>query len=480
MGKENKDLEVKETSEALMVSNAIKAKSRVSSTYQREKYVDKTQMKKAKDAAYGNKKTTTDAYTGETIHRDHKAAKNKYKSNASSHQGETDHTVSAKAAYDYAKHMPHITDADVKAAVNRQHNFKEISKKNNTSKGDKSNAQHAKDSKNTSTKAKVKMVAEGAKETILVKGELTLKSAGRDSVYVAKNVAAINLAQFAQGEKSLPEAVVDTVANTIKGEVTALAIRTSVDVAEVTMSKAGEVIAKHTAEEGFKKTAGELAQKVFNTLGKYASDIAMVALQCVGAVRSYIDGDIDAPDMLIQIGEGATMVLVMQAGSAIGGEIGAGIGATIGSAISLGPGTVAGYLIGEFVGNIIGGAVAYIVGSSICAEIAKFIRTDKYIAEQERIQQLYNDFSFRTRQSRIALEQYLDYLHDQHRENIKRGFQQVEEGYRTMDAEKISTALDSICAQFELEAEFKTREEFEDKLANPNFVFKLGKKNNVY
>lgn len=461
---------------AAVVTPTLKAESQVSGTYQRDRYVDKAQMKKAKDAAYGDKKTTKDAYTGETIHRDHKAAKNKYKGNASSHQGETDHTVSAKAAYDYAKHLPHITDADVKAAVNRQHNFREISKRNNTSKREKSNSQHAKDSKDLSTKAKVKMAAEGAKETILVKGELTLKSAGRDSVDISKRTAAVNLAQFIQGEKTLSEAAIDTVTDTIKGEVTAMTIRAGAGAAETVMTKAGEELAKHAAKEGVLKNAGELTSKTFNTLGAHASDIAMVAMQCAGAVRSYIDGDIDAPDMLLQIGESAAMTVVMQAGSVIGGNIGASIGATIGSVISLGPGTVVGYLVGELVGNIVGGAIAYIIGSRVCAGIAKFVRVDKYIAEQERIQQMYSDFAAQTRKSRIALEQYLEYLHTQHREYIRLGFQQIEEGYQAKDANKISQALDYICTQFELVTEFKTREEFEEKLADHSFVFKIGNK----
>lgn len=270
MGNQYLEEEKRKVVQNSTIADTLSAQSQVSDQYVRKKYVDAQQMKRAKDKAYGDKKVTKDAYTGEEIHRDHGAAKRKYKGNASSHQGETDHTVSAKAAHSFAKNLPHITDADVKAAVNRQHNFKEISKKNNTSKGEKSNAEHAKGNKNLTTKAKAKMVAAGAKATVLVKGELLLKSTGRDSVDVAKNVASVKLAQFVQGEISLSDAVIDTACDTVKGEMNALAIRTSVNVAENALNATGDYIAKHVGEEGTKKIIGEAATKVFRFLGDNA------------------------------------------------------------------------------------------------------------------------------------------------------------------------------------------------------------------
>ena len=476
MGNQYLEEEKRKVVQNSTIADTLSAQSQVSDQYARKKYVDAQQMKKAKDKAYGDKKVTKDAYTGEEIHRDHGAAKRKYKGNASSHQGETDHTVSAKAAHSFAKNLPHITDADVKAAVNRQHNFKEISKKNNTSKGEKSNAEHAKGNKNLTTKAKAKMVAAGAKATVLVKGELLLKSTGRDSVDVAKNVASVKLAQFVQGEISLSDAVIDTACDTVKGEMNALAIRTSVNVAENALNATGDYIAKHVGEEGAKKIIGEAATKVFRFLGDNASSFATMALRCGNSVKAYINGEIDAPDMLIQVGEGVATTMIMQAGAAIGGEICAAIGATIGSAIAIGPGTVVGYLVGEFVGNIIGGAIAYIIGSKVCGEIANFLRTGKHIKELQTLEQMYVDFSERVRNSRLQLESYLGYLHCQHRSNIAEGFRRMEIGFQNRDTSMISEALDHVCAQFQLITEFQTRNEFEAKRTDPNFVFQIGKK----
>ena len=63
--------------------NSIKAgiqgdnkKSEVTQKYDRTNYDDSKAKERHKDKVYGDNKTTTDKYTGKTIHRDHKAAKN--------------------------------------------------------------------------------------------------------------------------------------------------------------------------------------------------------------------------------------------------------------------------------------------------------------------------------------------------------------------------------------------------------------------
>lgn len=458
--------------QASTIAETLSAQTQVSDQYIRKNYVDQKAMTRAKDRAYNGKKVTKDAYTGEEIHRDHNAAKRKYKGKASSHQGETDHTVSAKSAHSFAKNLPHTTDADVKAAVNRQHNFKEISKKNNTSKGEKSNAEHAKGNKNLTTKAKAKMVTSGAKATVLVKGELLLKSTGRDSVDVAKNVASVKLAQFVQGEISFSDAVIDTACDTVKGEMNALAIRSTVNVAENALNATSDYIAKHVGKEGAKKIIGETTAKVLRFLGDNASSIASVALQCSNSVRAFIDGEIDASDMLIQVGEGAATVAIMHAGAALGTSIAKKVGEAIGTAV----GTAILPGIGPLIGNIIGGAIGYLIGSKICGEIANLLRTGKHIKELQELEQMYADFSERVRISRLQLESYLEYLHSQHRSNIAEGFRHMELGFRQQDPNMISNAIDHICAQFQLVTEFQTRQEFEEKRMDPGFVFQLGKK----
>lgn len=310
----------------------------------------------------------------------------------------------------------------------------------------------------------------------MVKGELTVKSAGRESVSVAKSTASVNLAQVIQGEKNISEAVIDTVKDTVKIEVTAVTVRTASNIVENIAISAEKTIEKQLEKKAADALAGKVAAKVFNAIGKHAGDIAMVGWRCADTISKYLHGDIDLPDALIIIGENAATTVIMHVGASIGGEIGASIGSTIGSAIAIGPGTVFGYLIGEVIGEIVGGAIAYIIGSHICAELAKIIRVDKYIAQQEQIQKQYEAFATQVRKSRIALEQHLEYLHIQHRENIRKGFRMVAEGYQDKDPQKISDALDHICAQFEAATEFSTREEFEKKLAEPAFVFKLGKK----
>ena len=50
----------------------------------------------------------------------------------------------------------------------------------------------------------------------------------------------------------------------------------------------------------------------------------------------------------------------------------------------------------------------------------------------------------------------------------------MSEAIEDNSAQGIANSIDYICQQFDIETEFKTLEEFEDKISNPAYVFKIG------
>lgn len=110
----------------------------VTHEYDRKNYDDIYKRNQYKAEIYQDKKTHTDYITGNVLHKDAKAAANKYgKHNATKHTGDVDHIVPLASVHDMAKNNPFLTDSDVKEASNRWYNYRLTQSKLNRSKGSK-------------------------------------------------------------------------------------------------------------------------------------------------------------------------------------------------------------------------------------------------------------------------------------------------------------------------------------------------------
>jgi len=446
----------------------INAQNSVTKTYVRERYVDGTKMKHKKQEIFGDKQTVKSAYGDEIIHKSHTKAKNKYKRNASSHQAELDHTVAAKDAHNFAKILPGVTDADIKHAVNRQDNFQMIDKKLNTSLGSQSKTKYAIKSDKT-IKDKAKMITTDIEAQVKVKGELI----GKSVVNTSKIPASVNLAKLMQGEATVSEAVMGTVKDTVKAEVNGIAINGGVQLTQSALDKAQKQMVKKVGEKAFAKVCTESVAKGLTVVSQNINTIATVALYAGDAVIKFAKGDITCEEMFIQLGETGTNLVCSTAGTAVGGTIGATIGFFVGSVFPAG-GQLVGFVVGKFLGEVIGGAVGYIVGSKICQNLREMMNAPEEVKEYEKYAEMYREYAKQVEQSRIELERYLKYIHKEQQANILEGFRKMSEAIEKNCAQEIADSIDYICHQFDIETEFKTLEEFENKISDSNYVFKIG------
>ncbi len=452
----------RETGIYVSVLNSKPFSNDVSHKFDRKNYTDKAKMDTYKEKYFKGKQTAEDEFTKQTLHLKQNAARNKYKSNASKHMAETDHTVSEKNAYEFGKKLPNITDDDIKKAVNRKYNFKVRNARDNRSKQDVSDTKYMMKQVEKAVKSDLpldkkvdevkeivktsgKTITNNAKAQIAVKGELVVKSVGReiksDAPEVLSTAIGINIGRYINGEITLPEAAVNSVKDAANIEARALVIKGGVKIAQSGLEQLAESAVSDAVTQGL------------NIVAKNAAGIATVALICGKSVIRCASGEITPSEMAEELCESAVSLVCMKIGSAVGE-----------AALSFaGP-------AGIIIGKIVGTAIGYLVSAGICSVIQE-IKEDK---KREELTKLYKELTEKARREREELEMYLEKVHARLRENIISGFEQIKEGILSKDTNKVSAGIDYICMQFGVETEFKNYSDFENKIQDKNYVFKIG------
>ena len=458
-----------EIEKILVTKHAVNLGSDIKGPYQRSNYENKSKMNEFREEFFNGKKTAEDVYTKETLHRGHKAAKNKYGQNASKHQAEIDHTTPLKNLHDFGKELPHITEDDIRIAANREHNYQAIAKKTNASKGEQTNFEYVKKHPELPTSQKVTMVVEGAKADLLTKGELVCKSAIEDiksGGTVVTTAGAKNLAQLMNGEKTLPEACVGFVGDTVTGEISQIAIKQGVRMTQAGINNMNKQLAKVVGEQGVKKIVGDTIGKGLAVVSQNVGAIVSAAM-CLGdSVIKFANGQISGEELICEIGEKGTGLVCME----VGAEIGAAVGSALGS---FAPGI--GNVVGMFLGKVVGGAIGYLIGEKICGMFKKFMQPSR-VEEFNRYKKIYDEFAEQVAKSRRELEEYLEYVHLEQQKNICESFEHIKECMMNNDVDGIAAALDNISLQFNVESNFCGKEEFRQKVSEKNFTFCIGAK----
>lgn len=473
---------------SIAVAESIGSESGVSDVFNRKNYTDSQKMKKVKESYFGGKKTAKDFYNDNNLHIDSGAAKRKYKGNATKHQADLDHTLPEKKAYDFAKRQPYVTDGDVKKAVNREHNLKVTNAHDNRSKGADSNAKSITKSLENgevkSVKAPLKKVSEGVKEEVLVKGEIVTKSVAKqilnDTPGIAQKTASVHLAKYIEGESTLAEATVNTIKDTAKGEIVSIATRESVALTQAGIESTQKILVKSLGKKQAEKVIGGTVSKALTIVSNHAGTIATAVVVAGESVIKCVSGDISPEELCTSLAETGVNMVATDAGAVLGGaigvEIGTTIGAIVGSVTPLTPvgGAVIGALIGDIIGNIVGGAIAYIASSRICQNVRMILNSQQDIAILNKYRDMYHDYARQIEESRIELEEYLKYLHREQQTNIKNGFLNMKAAIENDDCYAINDAINFICEQFRIKTQFQTFDFFKEKMADNNYVFKIG------
>lgn len=429
-----------------------------------------------KDKVFGDKETYVDPISGKVLHKSQKAAQNKYHmknyegENTSTkwaeHSAETDHINALKDGHDVAKHNPFLSDSDFKEIMNSDENYRILSKKDNTSKGEQNDWLIITDKDNgMSSEARVQMAKEKIGSDIALQGKFAVRTAeniGKEFATGAKNTlvksaipltaeAVRKLCKVASGEESLGDATKEM------GKV----------VVDVAVAGGTNKLLLDVVNSQLRNSKNTVLSKFVNS--NEVAQIVTVAVIVKESAVKYINGEIDGKEFIEEVGaKGATMVAGMIGGS-IGGEIGAILGGIAGTVALPGVGTAAGVVTGKVIGEILG----TIITTVSCSAIVSVYNTSKHL----------NDYKLKESQiKRLETEalKEMENQRDKFRSIVKREYkywdEEIQDGFnmilssaceQTFNLQGVTDGLDKILALFGKSVVFKNLDEYEAQLDMP-------------
>lgn len=412
----------------------------ISAEYQRSNYDSPTARKNFLDSQFQDSKTTI-SKDGQTVHRSHEAAKNKYGAKrASYHQAEADHKDPLKNIQERTEKNPVLrnllTDQDIEEVGNRTGNFQVLSKRENASKGAQSEIQRGMETRD------VKRVLEGAQtqaQTDLLLAERAAKNAavavgtvaanaaadavntGAQTALVALTVSGLNnLAYIASGEKDLETALKDVANDTSASFVSGTGARLLQDVTAGTAKICG---------------ADQLANFISKDFP--AAEIAMAAMT-INTVKQYLDGQISAEDCAFYILRNGAGTLAYQLGFAL-----------------------------------TGGPAGAIIASVVVTQISNAITEYRQERKLQKARDAEFDHLLSCAKAEVARQQ--NYLRDYVQKELGRWDNTIDDGFKQMltsalndDSDGITAGLNTILALFDSRAYYQSLDEFDRDFLNPD------------
>lgn len=461
--------EEKEESKAKDIS-ILYTSGKVKSSQYRDAYSAKKNRKEIddvskrnayRDAQFGDNKTITDPYTNQILHKDSKAAMNKYgKKQANKHTAQTDHTVPLQKVYDRNRHNTFLSKEDIKEIGNIEGNYKVINGNTNQSKGSKSNLQAAK-ANNVDKTQKQKMVKEQIKaESVIAKktAELTLKRANEYGMASAKTGAGVgaavstteNIKAVFNGEEDVVEALTNIGIDTAKSAAESYAAA----IATKSMEGASHAIGEKIAEKSSKVVLKNLGEQLKVLDAGAIGQIITVTADVGQSMNRYLHGEITGGELVLELGEkGTSMATSICSGV---------IGAFIGTAVAGVPGAVIGEIIGNMVGSIIGSKLY----NGVIEYFDKIGSYDANIAMYERM-------ADRIQEYRLNLETNFKIVNMTNTKIAMDSFETIKTAILNNDAESFNNALRNIGRLYDKDIAFKSNKEFMDFWNNPEMVLKI-------
>lgn len=477
---EQKDIEI------LGVINTITADSKMGITQEynkenRDKLWDSTKGKaEYKDKVFGDRQTIEDPISGKTLHRDQRAAQNKYhmkngdgeniSSKWAEHSAETDHINALKDIHNKAKHNPFLTDNDLKEIANSDENYRVLSKSQNASKGEKSDW-HIIFDKNSdiSREGKAQMAKEKIRADAVIQGGLaarTAKNIGTEFGEGAKDAligaaiplmseAVIKMVDVARGKETMGDAAKDMGKTTLNVAVAGGNNRLLLDVVTNQLKNSSNAVLKEFAQS--------------NAVGQI---VAVASIVKDSAVR-YINGEIDGKEFVEEVGEKGVVMTAGMIGGQVGRELGTLIGGVIGTVVLPGGGTAIGVAAGRVIGEILGTVITTVACSAIISTYRSVKNTlkhmDDHMLKESQIRKLETEALAEMGKQRSRFKDIVEREYGRWDDAIRSGLDEMltcacEE---TFDLQGATEGLDQILALFGKSVAFKTREEYEAQLDMP-------------
>ena len=417
----------------------------ISAEYQRSNYDSPTARKDFLDSQFQDSKTTI-SKDGQTVHRSHEAAKNKYGAKrASYHQAEADHKDPLKNIQERTEKNPVLrsllTDQDIEEVGNRTGNFQVLSKRENASKGAQSEIQRGMETRD------VKRVLEGAQtqaQTDLLLAERAAKNAavavgtvaanaaadavntGAQTALVALTVSGLNnLAYIASGEKDLETALKDVANDTSASFVSGTGARLLQDVTAGTAKICG---------------ADQLANFIAKDFP--AAEIALAAMT-INTVKQYLDGQISAEDCAFYILRNGAGTLAYQLGFVISG----------------GPA---------------GAIIASVVVTQISNAITEYRQERKLQKDRDaELDRLLSDARAEIARQHDSLQGFVQAELGRWDQAIDKGFRQIISSALENNNDGITAGLNTVLGLFGTHARYQTTEEYKRDFFSEGFVLTL-------
>lgn len=433
-----------------------------------------------KDNIFGDKETYIDPISGNVLHKSQKAAQNKYHMKNSNgenistkwaeHSAETDHINSLKDVHDIVKHNPFLSDSDFKEIMNSDENYRILSKKQNTSKGEQNDWKIITDKSNgMSSESRVYMAKEKVKSDIALSSKFTVRTVenvGKEFAIGAKDTlvksvipltaeAVRKLCKVANGDESLEDATREMGKVVIDVSVTGGTNKLLLDVVNTQLNNSKNAV--------FSKLA--------NT--NIAAQIITVAAVVKDSAVKYINGEIDEKEFINEVGvKGSTMVAGMIGGE-IGGEIGAILGGIVGTVALPGVGSSIGIVSGKFIGQVLGTIITTVACSAIVSVYNASKQLNEYKLKENQIKRIELEALKEMENQRNILKILIKEKYEKWDEACERGFEAIFVSTFNNDIDGISSGINQILSIIGETVMFSSREEFNTFFDDEDAILEL-------
>ena len=259
-----------------------------------------------------------------------------------------------------------------------------------------------------------------------------------------------NFDELWSGNKNLPTALGDLVADTATNAVMDIAQDQAIKIGNDFLKSATQNIQKELVSrienKSLKKLANKGLKKISNLDG--VMDLAQDAKEIGGYIEKFLDGEIDRADLMQNISDKAAnsvSVAVEKVATVLAFETGAAA-------------PVIGYIAGYVAGNLIREAVAPFINAARKAKWAK----ERY----KKIHELSEQAVRQMQEQRFLFEQETAKLFNNRQKLIDESFFALDQAVKTKDANVASAALDKISREFGNGNKLVTFEEFDDFIMN--------------
>lgn len=390
-----------------------------------------------------------DPYTGDKLVLTKQEAKRLYGDDWSKHLAESDHIRPLEQIYEETKNDPWLTVDDIKSGANRDDNIRVISRKLNNAKRSRTNKELVENEEYLKSK-EVRISEEGKKhavqdhelsrqsmnnqysnsriknvtETGHEAGKVGAQSAGITAVIMS---GSMNIISVIKGEKSVEEAIIDTVKDGGEAAVAGYAM------------SGGLTVVSHSLSYSSSKFIQGLVKS--NVPGK-----VITAVMATGSIlKRWGEGEITIQECLTELGDkGLNM-------------------ATVGYSMAVGQSLIPVPIVGAAIGALVGSLVTskyynYLMGSLKSKEIEHQERLRR-IAECERV-------AAEARAFRDELEIYLNEYFQEYQDCFDEAISEIRFSLQEGDADGAIAGANQITRKLGGNVYYETTAEFKEFLAN--------------